>query len=85
MHGVPGRARGADPLAPPRPREARAERLASPSPSPLSGPLLDAMAPKRKEADVLARKGYYDEMTKTFEEVNESRSVVLKELQGPGG
>ena len=43
------------------------------------------MAPKRafkEPADVLARKGYYEEMTQTFEEIHEKRGVVEKELQG---
>ncbi|CAK9105009.1 Putative serine protease HhoA [Durusdinium trenchii] len=40
------------------------------------------MAPKRSAVvDVLARKGYYDEMTNTFEEINEKRDIVEKELQ----
>eukprot|EP00435_Cladocopium_sp_Y103_P056427 s786_g19.t1 len=42
-----------------------------------------AMAPKRapkEPVDVLARKGYYDEMTNTFEEINEKRDIIEKDL-----
>eukprot|EP00913_Durusdinium_trenchii_P031153 g29171.t1 len=42
-----------------------------------------AMAPKRSAVvDVLARKGYYDEMTNTFEEINEKRDIVEKDRPG---
>jgi len=42
------------------------------------------MAPKRapkEPVDVLARKGYYDEMTNTFEEIHEKREIIEKEIR----